>query len=511
MPRVVAIAVVMLAVASCGDDTTMNPLDSGAAGGGGGSTGSSPDLAQRADLAAGADLAAVADLATPGDLAQPVGDMALSPDLSPVCGGGIACTSPSDCPATGSACVIATCNGGCCATANAASGTTAGGQTAGDCQRIVCDGNGATTSVDDATDLPVQSSMCEVQPACVGSPLAPSFTPAPGGTACVADDSPQAKLCGAGTLSGQCVECNFDGDCSGSGTCNGSVYTPPPICTSSGACKAPAAADCSTGGLQCLAGVGCVQCRSATDCPGQDTECQTRICAASICGFANAPAGAPTAAQTLGDCREMECDGAGNIVSAANNSDVPTAPSDCSSGVCSAGAPQFPPSPAGQTCNSNGGSLCDGAGNCVQCNSASDCPAPPGLSFCAMATCTSGVCGAFYPGTGTSPPAFQTPGDCQRVACNGSGGVVSVDDPTDLPVSSSICESSPSCSGSPLAPSFTPASTGTDCTADGNPPNHVCGDTANGNIAGVCVQCNTNADCAAIGLTTCHVPSASCS
>jgi hypothetical protein len=53
----------------------------------------------------------------------------------------------------------------------------------------------------------------------------------------------------------------------------------------------------------------------------------------------------------------------------------------------------------------------------------------------------------------------------------------------------------PACAGSPLAPSFTPAPTGTDCTVDNKPPRHVCGDTTNSFIAGVCVQCNTFADC----------------
>jgi hypothetical protein len=93
----------------------------------------------------------------------------------------------------------------------------------------------------------------------------------------------------------------------------------------------------------------------------------------------------------------------------------------------------------------------------------------------------------------------QTPGDCQKVVCDGNGGVTHIDDPTDLPTSNSVCQTNPACSGSPLGPTFTPAPTGTDCTADNTAPNHVCGDTTVTAISGRCVQCNTSADCPSDG------------
>jgi hypothetical protein len=107
----------------------------------------------------------------------------------------------------------------------------------------------------------------------------------------------------------------------------------------------------------------------------------------------------------------------------------------------------------------------------------------------------------------------QTPGDCQEVVCNGSGGTASIDDPTDLPAPSSSCESSPSCQGSPATPHFDPAPTGTGCTLAADPGAHVCGDTSNPTTSGKCVECNSDADCLVVndaGTLTCNVTMGMC-
>ena len=110
-----------------------------------------------------------------------------------------------------------------------------------------------------------------------------------------------------------------------------------------------------------------------------------------------------------------------------------------------------------------------------------------------------------------APAGQQTPGDCQKIVCNGAGGVTSVDDATDLPTSNTVCETNPACCGpSPLTPCFTPAAPGTNCTADNHPPNHVCG---SGATAGVCVQCNTDVDCGSVndaGTLTCNTSTGQC-
>ena len=90
------------------------------------------------------------------------------------------------------------------------------GQTAGDCQKIVCDGFGGTISVDDAADLPTSNEICLTMPACTGVPLTPSFTPAAAGTNCSAEQPAGSTkhVCGNdAATSGTCVECNSIADC----------------------------------------------------------------------------------------------------------------------------------------------------------------------------------------------------------------------------------------------------------------------------------------------------------
>ena len=192
--------------------------------------------------------------------------------------------------------------------------------------------------------------------------------------------------------------------------------------------------------------------------------------------------------------------------------DCPATTSDCVTATCGNGCCGTANVAVGTSCTSGGGKVCDGNGNCVACNSPSDCPATG--NFCTTATCNSGSCGTSDVASGTAlPSGDQTPGDCQQLVCNGSGGTTSQNDATDLPVSSTACLMDPACTGNPLAPTFTDAPTGTDCTADGHPPNHVCGNTSNGNIAGTCVQCNTDADCLAIndaGTLSCDTSTGTC-
>jgi hypothetical protein len=149
--------------------------------------------------------------------------------------------------------------------------------------------------------------------------------------------------------------------------------------------------------------------------------------------------------------------------------------------------------PAGQACAAN-----------VQCASGT-C----GGGHCCAAPCVaSGVCGptgscdtsgaCMYASTFTI--AGSTTEDCQQLRCNGSGGTMSVDDPSDPPVSHTACKTGATCAGSPLTPTFTNAPQGIDCTSDNQLPKHVCGGGLN---AGMCVECNTNADCPGSG--TCSV------
>lgn len=127
------------------------------------------------------------------------------------------------------------------------------------------------------------------------------------------------------------------------------------------------------------------------------------------------------------------------------------------------------------------------------CATPADCAATE--SECVVATCGGFpmTCGATFLDA-THALAAQTAGDCERLVCDGAGGSTSVPDPGDLPTSTSVCRI-PACAGTPLAPGFLPAATGTDCSADGTIPSGVCGDTTSA-AAGTCVGCNTEAQCA---------------
>ena len=81
------------------------------------------------------------------------------------------CYVDSDC-GVDTACVSHTCDFATftCAVTNAPSGQEVpGGQTAGDCQKLVCNGNGDVTSVDDDTDVPAPDS-CGVAGCTMGQP-----------------------------------------------------------------------------------------------------------------------------------------------------------------------------------------------------------------------------------------------------------------------------------------------------------------------------------------------------
>jgi hypothetical protein len=129
-----------------------------------------------------------------------------------------------------------------------------------------------------------------------------------------------------------------------------------------------------TNGKQCCSGIctnrQCVpetppECVVASDCPGDDTECQTRTCVGGTCGVVFTPAGTPVSEQTSGDCQHVVCDGTGGETSVADDTDVPDDGNECTLDSCANGAPVVSPAPAGQSCGDGG--VCNGAGQCGTC------------------------------------------------------------------------------------------------------------------------------------------------
>jgi plastocyanin len=434
------------------------------------------------------------------------------------------CASASDCPGQDTECQARICTAGVCGTTNTPAGTPLIAQTSGDCQSQQCDGSGAMISVADNVDLPVDNNACTDDICTAGAPSNPNTmaggvctdggTVCDGSGACVTcltaatcpgqDNECQTRTCIAGACgisfmpAGTPTATQVAGDCK-KNACDGAGTSSPAnddtdlpndnnLCTGD-VCTAgvvghpfePSGTPCGAG-QSCNATGSCTGCTTASDCPGQDTECQARTCTASVCGFSFTAAGTVTAAQTPGDCKRNTCDGAGTIVPATDDTDLPVDNAECTSDVCTAGAPSNPPTASGSACTQMGGTVCSGSGACVECLVASTCPGTD--TDCKARTCTAGVCGFADTAAGTVT-STQTLGDCIENQCDGNGASAPTPKNTDLPVDDGNQCTGELCTAG--VPSHPPAASGTTCNQNGG---FVCNATSS------CVECTIGADCA---------------
>ena len=107
-------------------------------------------------------------------------------------------------------CVTATCIQGVCGLVNVPDQTPTPSQTKGDCQKVVCDGQGNGVTKTDDTDVPDDSKAC-TKDACTAG--VPAHTALASGSVCAEG---AGKLCDG---TGACVECLVDADCA-SGLCS---------------------------------------------------------------------------------------------------------------------------------------------------------------------------------------------------------------------------------------------------------------------------------------------------
>ena len=199
----------------------------------------------------------------------------------------------------------------------------------------------------------------------------------------------------------------------------------------------------------------------ATDCMGQDTECQQRTCVNGYCGISNTPGGTPLMSQTEGDCLLDICDGAGNTATkpvqlgtACGDPELglqcdfsgqcragvcnPGTSEACYSGpagtqgvgVCTAGIKTCSPTaewgpcmgsvvPSAEICGTGVDADCDGlvAADCPgnECTQYFDCG--PGTE-CLMPTCIDGYCGSVsYCGTCQEASTCGVDQECHWWVC----------------------------------------------------------------------------------------------
>jgi hypothetical protein len=335
------------------------------------------------------------DVCTNGQPSNPPTPAGTSCGTMLVCNGAgacVGCLQNSDC-GTSTACASQVCEAtGVCAVVYVPSGQgTPSGQTAGNCQKVVCNGSGGTMSIPDDTNVPASTNPCIVAGCSMGQP-----TQVP--------DPPETS-CGTGLV------------CNGAGSCQGCVVD--------------------------------------TDC-GTPTACATPACTAGSCtpGYVPSGQGNP-GGQVPGSCQTVVCNGSGGTMNVADDANVPVSTNPCITGTCSGGVPGSTLLPAETTCGA--GLVCDGAGNCVGCVSDADCGTS---NACATYQCVGSTCSAEYTPAGTGDPGGEVPGSCQTLVCNGSGGTTSVPDDANVPVSTNPCTTGACSAG---APEYLPVAAGTSC------------------------------------------------
>ncbi len=445
------------------------------------------------------------------------------------------CTLDAQCD-DGNPCTIDVCEADDCERVDI-DGLRAIDQVTGDCRVVVCD-HGEPRDLADPTDIPDDANDCTLD-GCLGDATthepAPAGLPCDGGVVCdglgTCDECSSPDTCDGLPPDDDCqVRTCIDGQCGQSfapagAPLNATLQIPGDcrrwVCDGEGATTEEAAADPNIDGLECTAdecsdGVAghpvrptgtpcaagecdalgqCVGCSDATDC-GIPVECQILTCnAMGLCGVTDVAAGTPLpgGAQASGNCQVLRCDGEGAVVAIADDDDLPPDLDACTDAVCIGGLAQHPDAPPGTACEVDGGTRCDGAGQCVVCLVAADCPTP---APCELARCDAGACGTeFAPAATTcSDGLFCTQSD----ACDGAGACVGIGDPcvgadADDDCSESCDELGDGCGAAD--PDGSPCDDGLACTAADTCTAGACGSDT--------IDCGGPGDCLAGCLACC--------
>ena len=313
----------------------------------------------------------------------------------------VICTSASQCPGTDDECRQRTCANGVCGTAFTPANTMVSGQTAGDCKRQVCNGNGGVITVNDATDVPASTSQCVVGTCTQGTP-GQGFAAA--GTSCTEDDG---LVCDG---AGNCVVC-----VPGSST---ACYTGPVNTAGVGICKA-GMMTCNEQGSGYGICVDEVTPGVESTCNGDDDDCDG-VVDNDVCE----PVANGTSGCAGGDCAVLSCDeGFGNCdgtYATGCETDLLTDSNHC--GDCGNPCPQGQVC-AGGVCKKPQGAACDAPSECA-------------TGFCADNVCCICACVGICETCKSTLLGFTTDGMCVPVpvgadpfnecdgnrTCNGQGG-----------------------------------------------------------------------------------------
>lgn len=318
-------------------------------------------------------------------------------------GGGAGCTTAEDCPGTDTVCRSRSCTANVCGFVDAPAGTATGNDTAGDCLREVCDGQGTVTTEPDDMDILDDNKDCTTDLCANGKP---QNTPLGAGATCTSNGG---KVCDG---NGTCVECSgpehcttsvctanscvpaacidtvkngteTDIDCGGAdctGCDDGKICVVAADCTSKvctqGVCQIPTCTDTIENGTESDIDCGgsCSPCGPGLGC-SQDSDCIGSSCSGSVC--------LESCTDNIKNANETDIDCGGPTCSPCADSEVCSVNSDCASKVCMGGVC------IAAMCAD---SVKNGAETGIDCGGGS-CPTCADGGGCTVASdCNSGVC-----------------------------------------------------------------------------------------------------------------------
>ncbi|MCL2823595.1 MAG: hypothetical protein FWD57_06360, partial [Polyangiaceae bacterium] len=416
----------------------------------------------------------------------------------------VECNVAADCGVT-DACAIFSCQDNVCDVEYPIAGTEVDIGDIGDCQGTICDGAGNTVLGNWDTDIPTGPTDECVVNACSDGHA--TTLPVGVGTECtggVCDGGGEcfecinASHCKAPgleqcSIEGKCVECTDHVQCEGNGgtdLCVGYECVPRSVeCEGSSECTDPTKPICAESGL-------CVACVLPTHC-GDFTPCQEFDCTAlGVCIPINASNGKTEGlVQPGGTCIKNQCDGNGSVEEVPDPSNIVTdePPPVCNVHACDGKIPVLnpvargvtdgvDPEPVG-TCRKK---QCDGNGLVEWIPDASNVKTDPPAPLCSVHACNGGDPVLNHLARGDDTGLTQPVGNCKRLECNGSGGIDTIDDPSNIsPIPPTDQCAVNVCNGGTPGFGFAPA--GTACTGDPNAK--VC------TAVGECRECNNNSHC----------------